>query len=173
VELASGAAATALPLAPVSQRATWPLGHLPPAAASGGKSGGQSGAGAEAAASGTASATTAAGRGQPGRRPEHSCAEAEGGHAESASLTHWARNMQTRASQLGVQQWPQRRMQSAQGEHSGWIPTWGGALSGTAACLPLACQHSKKIVLSFKIMTTLLGEDMLPVPDMNTFFHLR
>jgi hypothetical protein len=32
--------------------------------------------------------------------------------------------LKTRASQLGVQQWPQRRMQSAQGEQRGGRSSW-------------------------------------------------
>jgi hypothetical protein len=80
------------------------------------------GAGAEAVASGTASATTAAGR---SRSQEHSLAEAEGGHAESASLAgHAICKIELLSWGLGVQQWPQRRMQSAQGEQSGGISTW-------------------------------------------------
>jgi hypothetical protein len=56
-----------------------------------------------------------------------------GGWARRECVTRWARNMQTRASQLGVQQWPQRRMQSAQGEQSGGMSTWRSEALGGAA----------------------------------------
>ena len=50
-------------------------------------------------------------------------------------VTRWARNMQTRASQLGVQQWPQGRMQSAQGGQSGGMSTWRRRwAAGAAEC---------------------------------------
>ena len=54
------------------------------------------------------------------------------GWARRGCVTRWARNMQTRASQLGVQQWSQRRIQSAQagGQSGGMRPRGGGAGRG-------------------------------------------